>query len=355
MKTNSRRAGLAITTALTTIALAACSGGSSGGGTDTVGGNGGKAETIKLSEYCGSDCVEGLAFSGDQEAVKCTVGISQNSLQHPYGVAQKKGFEAAAKAYFPNMKLIITDAQGDSVTQSNQVQDMVTRGIDVLLITPFEADSLVPAVKAAVGAKVKVITHDRTVNTPVLTELLDDNEALGKAAGQYFADRLGAEGGNVVMIKGSLGASATNERTDGFMSVVKSNPAIKIVATQTGNYVRTEGLTVMQDYLQRFPKGKLTAVYAQNDEMALGARQAIQEAGRDDDIWVYGLDGSKTGMEAVKSKQLAGTVVYPTNVPEGIVAAAKACSGESMPKQISLTGAAITPENVDKYLKASQF
>jgi ribose transport system substrate-binding protein len=340
MTTRSWSASFAV---LVTAASVSACGGSSGSEAS------GKAEPIEWSKSCDDACQQALTLTADPMSIDCTVGISQNSLKHPYGVAQKAGLENAAKRYFPNMKTFSTDGQGDAVTQSSQVYDLISRGIDVLLITPLEADSLVPAVEAAKEAGIKVITHDRTVNTDVQSELLDSNLDAGKAVGQYFVEHL-PQGGRVVEITGTLGASASNERMEGFRDAIAANPGIQIVASQTGDYARDQELTVMQDYLQRFPSGQIDGVYAANDEMALGAIQAIEEAGRMDEMFVHGIDAGEDGLQAIKDGREAGTVVYPLNVPEGIVAAAKACAGEDLPKSINLVGPVVTPANIDEFL-----
>jgi ribose transport system substrate-binding protein len=184
----------------------------------------------------------------------------------------------------------------------------------------------------------------------VLAHIADSNEALGKAAGEYMVKRLGEAGGRVIEISGTLGASATNERSQGFRDAISANPKIKIIAPQTGDYARDKGLSVMQDFLQRFPRGKVDAVYAQNDEMAVGAIQAIEEAGRSDEMFVHGLDGGNAGLEAIQAGKQAGTVVYPLNVPEAMAAAAKACAGEELPKVVTLEGPVVTPENIADFI-----
>jgi ribose transport system substrate-binding protein len=317
--------------AAVTLTGAACGSGTQANSTAAAA----KAEPVQWSSSCSAECQKALTLQAAAESVDCKVGISQNSLKHPYGVAQKAGLEDAARRYWPNMKTFATDGQGDAVTQNAQVQDLITKGIDVLVITPLEADALVPAVKAANKAGIKVITHDRSVNTDVLAHIADSNEALGKAAGEYMVKRLGEAGGRVIEISGTLGASATNERSQGFRDAISANPKIKIIATQTGDYARDKGLSVMQDFLQRFPRGKV---------------DAIEEAGRSDEMFVHGLDGGNAGLEAIKAGKQAGTVVYPLNVPEAMAAAAKACAGEELPKVVTLEGPVVTPENIADFI-----
>ncbi|HEV7566711.1 MAG TPA: substrate-binding domain-containing protein, partial [Microbacteriaceae bacterium] len=120
--------------------------------------------------------------------------------------------------------------------------------------------------------------------------------------------------------------------------------------SQPANYNRADGLRVMADFLQRFGKGKIDAVFTHNDEMSLGAIQAIKEAGRSGEIKVVGIDGETDGLNAIKSGAYAGTVVYPIDVPEHLIAAAKTCAGEKLPKRIKLSALLVTKANVGQFV-----
>jgi ribose transport system substrate-binding protein len=335
--------------AMSAVALLAAACGS-GGGTGSAQSGSGPAKPIEWSSSCDKTCQSDLTLKGDPDKVECKVGISQNSLKHPYGVAQKAALEKAAKTSFPKMKVITTDGQGDAVTQSSQVQDLVTQNIDVLVITALDAKSLAPAVKAAVDAGVKVINHDRNVATPVTTYIGANSVEAGETAAKFMVDKLGSKGGNVVEIQGTLGASATIDRNKGMENVFKDHPNVKVIATQAADYQRGDAFTAMQDTLQRFKSGNIDAVFAQNDEMALGAIQAIKDAGREKEMFVTGFDGAENAFEAIKAGTEAATVVYPLNAPEAIAAAAKACLGEPLPKSVKLTGPLVTPDNVADFL-----
>jgi ribose transport system substrate-binding protein len=331
--------------AVAALAAAGCS----NSATQGTKGNG-PPQPIEWSNACGPECQQALTVQGDPAAVACTVGISQNDLSHPYGVAQKAALEDAAKRNFPNMTVFSTDGQGDAITQSSQVRDLMTRGIDVLVITPLESDALAPVIKEATESGVKVITHDRSVNAPVVAHVAADSVQAGEAAGQYIVDQLGPAGGTIVEITGTLGASATNERHQGFENVISQHPNIQVVASQTADYARDQGLTVMQDFLQRFGPGEIDAVFTHNDEMSLGALQAIQEAGRASEMFVIGFDGAENAIEAINAGDYEASVVYPLDAPEAIAAAAKACLGEELPQRVLLEGPLINKENVAQFV-----
>jgi ribose transport system substrate-binding protein len=348
MMRNQHRLTIA-TAAAVLLTTAACGGGGPSASTDGVKG-GGTAEPVVWSNACGDECKQALTLQANPADVKCTVGISQNSLKHPYGVAQKAALEDAAKRNFPNMTVFSTDGQGDAITQSSQVRDLITRGIDVLVITPLEQDALAPVVEEAKKAGIKVVSHDRSVNTDTLTHIAADSIGGGEAAGQFIVDKLGPTGGKIVEITGTLGASATNERHEGFQKVISQHPNIEVIASQTADFQRDQALTVMQDFLQRFGPGQIDAVYSHNDEESLGALQAIKEAGRSKEMFVVGFDGAENAFEAIKAGDYAATVIYPLDAPEAIAAAAKACMGEEMPKKVTLVGPLVTQDNIADFI-----
>ena len=324
------------------LALTAC-------GSDTSS-SGAKPQPIEWSAACDKTCQEALTLKADPADVDCTVAISQNALDNPYGVAQKAALEDAAKRNFPNMEVLTADGQHDAVTQSSQVRDFVTRDVDALVITPLETDSLAPAVKAAMDAGVKVIVHDRGVNAEATTKIAADNVEAGEEAATAMVEALGPEGGKVVEIQGSAGASAAIDRNQGLENVLADHPEVEVVATQVGDWARGPALTTMRDVLQRFDSGEIDAVFAHNDEMALGVAQAVADAGRSDEMSIWSFDGAESAFEAIAAGEIDGTVIYPLNAPEAIAAAAKACMGEELPSEVGLASTLVTADNIDEFL-----
>ncbi|MEZ5257377.1 MAG: substrate-binding domain-containing protein [Ilumatobacteraceae bacterium] len=251
---------------------------------------------------------------------------------------------SSAAAMFPNMKLLTGHGEGDSLKQTAQIEDLLVKGIDVLIVSPTDAAALAPVVKRAADEGVKIIASDRNVDTAVDSYIGADNVLSGKVAGEHIVDLLGGSG-KVAVLQGALGASPTIDRQAGFLEALDGSD-IEIVADQTANYDRAEGLQVMEDYLQRFGSGEIDAVFAHNDEMALGAIQAIEEAGRADEIAVVGIDGQESALDAIENGSYAATVVYPIPVPEHIIAAAKLCAGEPLPERIVTSATLVTLDNV---------
>jgi ribose transport system substrate-binding protein len=333
----------------------ACSAALIAGCGDDEGGSGGGGgeetfQALKAGEpsiYCDDACQRALKVDDKALNANCTVGLSWSSTGFPYGAAAVNRSKEAAKD-FPNMKLLTADGRGSATTQTSQIDDFIARGIDVLILSPFDAKALAPAAERAEKAGIKVIASDRAVDAPVTTYIGAENEETGFNAGKYVAE-LVKDGGNVIELQGSLGASPTIARHKGFEDALNAASGVKVIASQTANYDRAQGLKVTEDLLQRYGTGEVDVVFAHNDEMALGAIQAIREAGRQDEIKVVGIDGQESALRLVKAGRYAGTVVYPLPVPEHILAAAKVCADQELPERIKQDAPLVTQENVAKY------
>lgn len=300
------------------------------------------------SVFCGAECQEQLALSASPESVACTVGISWNSALHPYGAKHTQGIPEFAAQYFPGMKVVATEAQGDGNKQSGQVDDLIAQGIDVLIVSPADAAGLTGAVDRAREAGIKIIAADRSVDTTIDTYIGSDNVEAGEVAGKAVTEVLGDKG-NVVELAGSLGASPTIDRGSGFRATLGAG--VTILDSQTANYDKAQGLKVMEDLLQRFGSGQIQAVFTHNDQMAFGAVQAIQEAGRAAEIKVFGIDAEPGALEAIQKGEMAATVAYPAVVNESVLAAAKLCSGEPIDERIVLDSTLIDSSNVQDFIE----
>lgn len=333
------------------LLVTAC-GGPGAAGTATPGSEGtpaasGETGELPFGPYCGEDCQQALTLEAAPEDVSCTVGLSWNGADHPYGAVTVDRTEAAAE-YFPNMELIVADGRSDPTLQASQVEDLIARDIDVLIVSPADAEALVPSVERAMEAGIKVIAADREVGVDVLSYIGSDNVEAGHVAGQNVVDMLGGEG-KVLEIQGSLGASPTIDRHAGFTSAIEGTD-IEVLGSPNGDYNRQTALEVMEDYLQRYGPGEIDAIFTHDDEMALGALQAIEEAGREDEIVIQGIDGMQEALEAIDAGRYDGTVVYPITAPDHVVAAAKACAGEEIPSRIVLDSMLVTEDNVKDIL-----
>ncbi|WP_459848977.1 ribose ABC transporter substrate-binding protein RbsB [Fusibacter bizertensis] len=229
------------------------------------------------------------------------IGLVISTLNNPFFVTLKEGAEE--KANEMGAELTVLDSQNDPSKELSNVEDLITQGVDMILINPTDSDAVVSAIKAANAASIPVITLDRGANDgDVVTHIASDNVAGGKMAGQFIIDTLGGKG-NVVELEGIAGTSAARDRGQGFNDAIATSE-IKVVANQVADFDRTKGLSVMENILQAQPE--IDAVFAHNDEMALGALKAIQTSGRD--IIVVGFDATDDAVKAVKDGDMAATV-----------------------------------------------
>ena len=254
-----------------------------------------------------------------------TVGFSISTLNNPFFVTLEDG--AATKSNELGLELITVDAQDDNAKQISDVEDLIQRGVDLILVNPTDSSSVTAAIEAANAADIPVITVDRGADSgEVVTHIASDNIAGGELAGELLLELVG-EDAKVAELEGLPGSSAARERGEGFNNI--ADGSLDVVAKQTANFDRAEGLTVMENILQG--NSDITGVFAHNDEMALGALEAVESAGRDD-IVVVGFDATVDAVAAVDADRMAGTVAQqPTVIGyEALEAANSVLNGEEV-------------------------
>ncbi|MER2063984.1 MAG: D-ribose ABC transporter substrate-binding protein, partial [Alkalibacterium sp.] len=230
-----------------------------------------------------------------------TIGLSISTLNNPFFGELQNGVVEAAEENGSTVRSV--DAQDDTATQVNGIDDLIQQGVDILLINPVDSDAITPAIESANSAGIPVITIDRSSEGgEVLTFIASDNVEGGEMAAEYIIEMVG-EDAAVVQLEGVPGASATNERGEGFTNVADEN--LNILESQSANFNRSEGLTVMENIVQS--NSDIEAVFAQNDEMALGALEALESAGMNDVI-VVGFDGNDDALAEIESGRLDATV-----------------------------------------------
>lgn len=257
------------------------------------------------------------------------IGLSVSTLNNPFFVSLKNGVVKEAKKQ--GMDVVIVDAQNDSAKQVNDVEDLLQQGVDVLLINPTDSAAISTAVQSANNIGIPVVTLDRSADKgKVETLVASDNVKGGEMAADYIVEKLG-EGAKVAELEGTPGASATRERGKGFHNV--ADQELDVAAKQSADFDRTKGLNVMENLLQG--NSDIKGVFAHNDEMALGAIQAINSSGRD--VLVVGFDGNEDAVNAVKEGKLAATVAQqPELIGElAVKAASDVLKGKKVEKNIA--------------------
>ncbi|NBI13604.1 ribose ABC transporter substrate-binding protein RbsB [[Haemophilus] felis] len=269
-----------------------------------------------------------LAVSGSALA-KDTIALAISTLDNPFFVTLKDG--AQKKADELGYKLVVLDSQNDPAKELANVEDLTVRGVKVLLINPTDSEAVGNAVKMANRNKIPVITLDRGVASGnVVSHIASDNVAGGKMAGDFIAQKLGASA-KVIQLEGIAGTSAARERGEGFKQAIDAHK-FNVLASQPADFDRTKGLNVMENLLAS--KGDVQAVFAQNDEMALGALRAIKAANKS--VLVVGFDGTDDGVKAVQTGKMAATIAQQPDLigALGVVTADKILKGKKVEAKI---------------------
>ena len=286
---------------------------------------------------CGAQPAEEQA----PEAEGYTLGLSLSTLNNPFFVSLKEGAEAAAGA--AGATLVVVDSQDDATTEATNIEDLIQQGVDAILVNPTDADAIVPSIEKANAAGIPVFTIDRgAAGGDVVSHIASDNVAGGSMAAAFLCEAVGGEG-NVVELEGIAGTSAARDRGQGFNDYMSAEcPDVTIVARQTANFNRAEGLTVFENILQA--EADIAGVFAHNDEMILGALEAATAAGREGIVFV-GFDAVDDAVAAVEAGTLAATVAQqPSEMGRlGVENALTSLGGESIADYIPVDLALVTP------------
>lgn len=257
---------------------------------------------------------------------KESIALVISTLNNPFFVTMKDSAQKEADKL--GYDLVVLDSMDNPAKELANVQDLAVKGTRLMLINPTDSDAVGNAVLMANKAKIPVVTLDRVANKgEVVSHVASDNRLGGKMAGDYIAEKVGNDA-KVIQLEGIAGTSASRERGEGFKQAVDAHK-LNILASQPADFDRTKGLNVMQNLLTANPS--VQAVFAQNDEMALGALRALQTAGRTD-VLVVGFDGTNDGIKAVNRGVLGATIAQrPDQIGIiGIQTADKILKGEKV-------------------------
>lgn len=230
------------------------------------------------------------------------IGFIVSTLNNPFFVDLKSGIEKRAAEL--GYEVVVLDSQNDPAKEVSNMEDLTVKNVSMVLLNPVDSDSAVASVMIANNNDLPVVTVDRVANGgEVVSHIASDNVAGGQMAADYLIEKLSGEG-NIVELEGTAGSSATRDRGQGFDDQIAKSK-INIVSKQSADFDRTQGLTVMENILQS--KNEIDAVFAQNDEMALGAQKALADAGMKD-VLIVGFDATDDAVNSVKNGEMAATV-----------------------------------------------
>ena len=283
--------------------------------------------------------IDGERTAAASGTVNNSIGLSVSTQNNPFFVTLVEGAEAAAQEL--GVKLTVVDAGDDVTKQASDIEDLVSKQVGVLIVNPVDSDAVSSAVSSAVSRGVKVISVDRAVNgVEIDCQIASDNVVGAEMATQYIVDTLG-EGIKVAELQGTVGASAAIDRGQGFHNV--ADEKLDVVSSQPANFDRTEGMSVMENMLQS--NGDIQAVFAANDEMALGAVEAISGAGKD--IMVMGFGATDDAIEAIKAGHMDATIAQQPDLigKTAVEQAVKLINGETIDKAIPVEVTLITKDN----------
>jgi ribose transport system substrate-binding protein len=283
--------------------------------------------------------------AAEQSKAKWTIGMSQCNLGEPWRVQMNADVKNAADTH-PEIKVIYKDAQNDTLRQQAQVEEFISAGVNLIIISPKEAAPLTPVVAAAYQKGIPVIVLDRRVLGDQYTCFIGaDNKKIGKAAGKWIVEQLGGKG-KVVELKGLMTSTPGQDRHAGFREGIEGSD-IEVIFEADMKWLEPNARKEMESALARFDK--IDLVYAHNDPGAHGAYLAAQAAGREKDIKFVGIDGlPQEGQAYVRQGILAASFEYPTGGKDAIDTALEILNGKQVPKEITLSSRVFTKENIDQ-------
>ncbi len=283
---------------------------------------------------------------GGNEGGGARIGLSVSTLNNPFFVTLRDGAQSAADE--AGAELIVSDAQNDTAQQQDDIQNFVTQQVNVILVNPVDSDAVVPAIEVANQANIPVIALDRGASGGELaTTIASDNVQGGNLAGEELIRLVSS--GSVAQLEGTPGADPARDRGQGFQDAIDAQSAVEVVASQTANFDRAEGLNVAENILQANPE--IAGIFAQNDEMALGAVQALG-ASAGDEVKVVGFDATEDGLSAIQDGTMNATVAQqPSEIGSlGVENAIRVIDGESVEENIPVEVQLVTPDNVSEFL-----
>ncbi|HEX8772676.1 MAG TPA: ABC transporter substrate-binding protein [Pyrinomonadaceae bacterium] len=298
----------------------------------------------------------GLSLAGcARKRGKTVVGFSQMENNGPWRIAETTSMSEEARKRADKFDFRITDAQGQTSKQVADVEDLVAQGVNAIFLAPREFEGLAPALKAAREAGIPVFLIDRAAagqaGQDYVAFLGSDFIQQGRRAGEWLAKQTNGRAG-IVELTGTAGSSVARDRSQGFMEAIKQFPDMKIIASQTGDFTRATGQKVMENIIQARNR-EITAVYAHNDEMALGAIQALKSAGMNPgkDVLIVSVDGQKSALEAIIRGEMNVTVESnPRFGPLAFDTLEKFLRGEQIPPKIILEDRFFDKSNAQQFV-----
>jgi inositol transport system substrate-binding protein len=276
------------------------------------------------------------------------IGVSLLNLSNEFIVMLDRSIRERAREL--DVRLVVTDAQLDALKQVQQVESFVAQKVDAIILNPCGVEGSAPAVDKARAAGIPVVNVNSETRSAPTAFVGSRDEESGRLAMAYVAGRLGGRG-NVVMMHGFMGQAAQVKRDAGAREVLAKHPGLKLLADQTAEWDRAKAMSLMENWIQSYG-AQLQAVFAQNDEMAMGALLALERAKLKEKVVVVGVDAIADALQAVKAGRLDATVFQDARGQGrgAVEAAVKIIRREPFDKEVFIPFVLVTRENVDRFL-----
>lgn len=335
MRKRMKRALVGVMTASMALGLTACGSASS----DSAPAESSSSASAEADESSGNATTSG--------AEGLTIGATYYTLQTEF--CMRMDNEAKKWAEENGVKYTSYDGNNDASTQLSQVETMIADGVDAIILNPQDADACSSCVDAAVEAGIPIIGVNTMVNNNNLTAYVGSQDvSAGEEIMNYMIDYMDKDEFNIVVLEGPMGQSAQLQRIEGIENVLADYPNIKILAQNTANWSRSEAMTLMETWLTTYGDD-IDAVVAENDEMALGAREAIEAVGKD--IPCIGIDGITDAVSAIESGKMIASDFQNAEgqITGALETAVKCVNGEEYEKEVWIPFEMITPDNYADY------
>ena len=293
---------------------------------------------------CGSKASEGKKFK---------VGWSIDTISTPFNAAEDKAIKDGWAKY-PEVVLYSTEAQAQSMKQVSDIEDLVAKGIDLLIVKPRDEKTLTEVVKSVMKKGIPVVSIDRYIEgDPCTTFIGSDNVEAGKAAAQEMARQLKNKG-SIAIIEATPGASNHVDRTKGFTEEIKKYPDIKVLASQPCVAKRDEGKKLTENWLQGYGN-TIKGIHSNSDEITMGVIQTLQEANRKD-VVITSINGQMEIVKEIADGKVTMTAAYSTGVHPAIELSWLIMNGEKdIPKKIMIPVVIVEKEEAKKYYDANTY
>lgn len=286
-----------------------------------------------------------------QAAQTYRVVLIVKNLVNPFWNYMKEGAEEKAKQLGVEVVTLAPTKPDNLEEQMRIVEDCVQKKMDAIVLVPVDSNGIVPAIEVANRAGIPVVTaNTRSFGGNVVSFVGVENYDAAYRVGKFALQKLGGKG-KAIILEGVPGAQTAIDRKAGFDAVLKEFPDVRVLTSQPAKFQRAEGMLVTENLLQRYPDVDL--ILAANDEMALGAIEAIDAAGKLGKIMVAGFDGNKDAMQSIAQGRLAVTFYQDPQAQAGMAveAAIDFIKGKRVPERIVVPGELVDKGNVDKFLK----